>query len=1051
MGKIRKRSCSSPLVRKRNERMVWLGSYTLLFAVMAALTFFWYIITDMTLISDTAGMGQYYSSLLYFRSYLRDVLVNLIGGNGLVLPTYEFTLGLGGDILTTLVQYALGDPLSLLCMFFDEDKMWLCYNIIVILRMYFSGLAFGMLSFTVCGREKPAVGVLAGSACYAFCGWALCASVNNVYFLNPLIWLPLVIAGAQKILDGKRPYLLVLSVYFAAVGCVSFFAMMALALIVFIIVRAVTLKGEINGSCLVGRALKSILFFALGAGLAAVVLYPVIIADLNEITSGTLLSLLLFPFTDSASTLEYVTESLGSSAFSTGLTVSVVAIPAIVTLFMVRKKNTTLKIMLVLAVLVSFVPCAWYVLTQDAYIVSVWGFALALAACMAVTVAWEDMIASGKRENLPTIIIMSAYMLLVVIFTYDESSSLVMNLVMALVIIAVLLLFPSPEKTHREYSVKQVCVVLVAVVSVLLGQNFDTGLFKDNAVADSAEIEEAENITVNTALAAQRVAASTGYSGYLRYETNSQSNDGFVNGVSSTSSLWSSSNQYQTYAAERLGLNSEGSSFGNYDLRASLLSLAGVKYYVTSSAVPPYGFSWFGDVVLNSDAVEEYMQEMTEKYGELSDDDKDAVTASVQESYYVYTNNYALPLGYTYSTAVAESDTLDLNAVQLQELMLQSLVVSDEALADSDASSATYRSTLLWYSITAGDGVTVGDNYIVTTGENNTVTLDFVNFAYSETYIVLEGLSLDTTTEYERYMSEDYGDPDDVYSQLDWLLLERSDRIALYLDSLTIPSASEETYTLTFATYDSAGNKKTSNININEDDVYICKNLAYFSRGATRVTITFSEAGVYTFDSLYIICQRMDNYADQIAALSEDALENIEIGTDSVFGTISLDEDKWLCVAFPYSEGWTVYVDGVETEYTCANLQYIGLKVSAGEHEILLVYRTPGLDEGVILSIACAALFVLAIVIGEILRRKKRVAQRKALAGEPYAAEAEKNGVSPENADVREDAQLEYAMMQSDSQPENEDALPDSGEEPVIISDDEALTADDDKQGGDVK
>jgi uncharacterized membrane protein YfhO len=137
------------------------------------------------------------------------------------------------------------------------------------------------------------------------------------------------------------------------------------------------------------------------------------------------------------------------------------------------------------------------------------------------------------------------------------------------------------------------------------------------------------------------------------------------------------------------------------------------------------------------------------------------------------------------------------------------------------------------------------------------------------------------------------------------------------------------------------------------------------------VTIKFSKVGIYSFDSFEIVCQPMDNYADQIASLKSNGLENVEIGNDTVSGTITLDQPKFLCFSIPYSNGWTAYVDGEKAPLYLANVKNMALALDEGTHEIVLTYHTPYLRIGALIS---AGGFVIFIGIGcfEIRKRKKK-------------------------------------------------------------------------------
>ena len=133
--------------------------------------------------------------------------------------------------------------------------------------------------------------------------------------------------------------------------------------------------------------------------------------------------------------------------------------------------------------------------------------------------------------------------------------------------------------------------------------------------------------------------------------------------------------------------------------------------------------------------------------------------------------------------------------------------------------------------------------------------------------------------------------------------------------------------------------------------------------------ITFPKEGIYSFDSMNIVCQPMNEYKAMCDVLKENVLENINLGEDLVTGTVSLDSDKILCLTIPYEKGWNLYVDGEETEILHANTMFMGVLLDAGEHTIVLEYHTYRAKWGILISIAGIAAFAAVIII---YRRKNK-------------------------------------------------------------------------------
>ena len=116
----------------------------------------------------------------------------------------------------------------------------------------------------------------------------------------------------------------------------------------------------------------------------------------------------------------------------------------------------------------------------------------------------------------------------------------------------------------------------------------------------------------------------------------------------------------------------------------------------------------------------------------------------------------------------------------------------------------------------------------------------------------------------------------------------------------------------------------------------------------------------------------MKGYAEETAARKENVLENMEIGTNRISGQIHLSENKILCLAFPYSTGWTAWVDGEKTDIQKVNYQYMGLNLTPGTHSIRLHYQLPGLHYAFLITAGGAGVFVLIILFNFFRKRRRR-------------------------------------------------------------------------------
>ena len=96
-----------------------------------------------------------------------------------------------------------------------------------------------------------------------------------------------------------------------------------------------------------------------------------------------------------------------------------------------------------------------------------------------------------------------------------------------------------------------------------------------------------------------------------------------------------------------------------------------------------------------------------------------------------------------------------------------------------------------------------------------------------------------------------------------------------------------------------------------------------------------------------------------------------EMSDRCVKGHIDMQTAGKLVFSIPCEDGWTLFVDGKETDKEQFLNSLIGVTLEAGSHEIELRYETPGLKEGAMISGFAAAVFG-AVTIVLYLKEKKR-------------------------------------------------------------------------------
>lgn len=120
-----------------------------------------------------------------------------------------------------------------------------------------------------------------------------------------------------------------------------------------------------------------------------------------------------------------------------------------------------------------------------------------------------------------------------------------------------------------------------------------------------------------------------------------------------------------------------------------------------------------------------------------------------------------------------------------------------------------------------------------------------------------------------------------------------------------------------------------------------------------KITITYQVKDAGTDRKLTIFAASMDKdvFLDFYNDSLENALTNQDIEGNKITGEISLSENKKMTFMIPYDKGWHIKVDGIEEELIDTNNGFCAVNLSAGEHDIELIYTPQGLEIGTAISI----------------------------------------------------------------------------------------------------
>lgn len=979
--------------RKSNRRLRYFLVYTILYLILAGLLVLFFRLQNRSLVYHADAWRQHLRALAYYGKWLRGNLWHLLHDHSLTPQAWSFGLGYGSDVLTTLHYYCIGEPLTALTVFVPERFTKYYFEFLILLRPYLAGLSFSAYAEYMIGRKQlhgtgsctttgfGSFPILCGALCYVFSGTVLYLGMLHPFFVTPMIYLPLLFLGVEKVLRERKPRIFLVTVWLAALSNFYFFYMLAWMTAVYALVRVIArTRGEQairnagagtagagqthRRNCVsrIPEALRRILqllgYAAAGTMAAGAVLIPILVQFQSDPRNATSYGLPLFY------EKEYYSELLKNAVtfinhplYDTELCLSVVCIAAVITLFFLRGHGQ-LKLAVIGAAVMLCLPAAGYVMNGGAYVINRWTFAVEFLLAFVLTVVWSDEQVRFRGKNIGRGL---AFLLVLV--------TIALNIVIGYVRI------PAGENGGS-------------------GQNGFPSEFADEQTAEEYMTAAGRN---ESAAVTQYAAAAENPVFYRYTGRDLTYNAGTQTQTSSTQFCWSLANGSVADFFKALGVNEEQNfSYTGLDDRTALEALAGVKYYTIAydndyeKQFVPYGFADCGTVEAWNSA-----DSLQEKSGAVYGDDS---WEPVVPTYHIYQNTFALPIGYTYTGFVSRSafDAMDLT--ERQEALLQGVVLESEDEERMNAGKEDRQETgneeslqakvsgleqvqpefseeKRTYTVETGDGVSyaaeaddgvsnalegpvapAADNgkeasasYFRVTKAGAKVTLRFEAAEEAETYLVLRDLDAGPL---------DVKDGEGVKDGED----EKSDTQAEMQEIYPIQ--------VTALRDGTALTDKTLNYKTEINQYYsgwkdFAINMGYRSHGADALEITFQSEGVYSMSELAVVVQpteeMMRHAVDRLVCTMTDVdlhRNPVSFASSEITGTVNAEQDRYLVFSIPYSKGWTVYDNGKKAELQKANLMYLGMPIETGSHEIRLVYRTPGGTAGIFVSLAGVALMI---------------------------------------------------------------------------------------------
>lgn len=923
----------------RNKRKFFL-LYTALFVFLLFFVFYNFIVNGITFVRWGDGYWQHYTCLEYYGKWLRSIAYTLFNEHRLVIPSWDFSIGLGSDVLTTFSYYAMGDPLAALSVLVPVKYTSYLFCFLSVLRHYLAGLFFSLYCFE--RKQKDTLAVAISTFVYVFGSFAVSASTKHPYFINAMIYLPVIFICVEKILKNKNPIYLSLIVCIAAVSNFYFFYVLAIATVIYVFLRLFAVyKKDIKA--MIAPFIKIAVSSVIGVIMGMIVFLPTVYrlftdSRISVDTERSLFYPLAYYLRIPAGFVTY-----NYCGASTLFGYSVITVFALVALFMIKKKYFTLKLSLIICAVGFLFPAFGSLANGFSYPTNRWMFVFSFALSFALCVSWEELFTASKKRTAVIAALPVIYAALCFLTDQTVIKNMLLSTVLILAVSALIIInrfFLENKPNLRKYT--RIAVAVVSLISIIINSQFTFAyLGKYYTPYEIRTFASGDSVAVKNHI------KEASPEGFFRYTGDYLAvNDNVRKGLSNTQQYWSFSNASVSDFQNAVNLNEPYYQWVNgFDEITSINTLSSVRYYYDSpeykTAAIPYGY-----------------------------------TATETEN--LYENTYYLPVGYTYDSYITREYFNSLpTSLDKQQAMLQGVVLEEATDRCENVIPEFATKQVDFKMLLKDDDVTFdGDHTFTVTKEGATLYFAVRPEKNSEFYLSVKDISYEGIAEYSIYTDDAYSDPGNLYDMEDFYALDKDMQEEIRGEAKYFIEEKELDFDIGVMNDDKEYvNVKKLTYFTPEFDFYCGKtsfdvNLGYTEDGYSYVAIKFPFIGKYTIGDISFMAQSMGIYTDSVNKLGEEALQNVVFDDDVLTGDITVSGNKILCLSIPYSAGWTAYVDGVETEIIKANVMYSAIHLTEGEHKVELRYSTPALNYGIILTIFGIILLLLYYLWYYIGRKK---------------------------------------------------------------------------------
>ncbi len=360
---------------KETGKVKYYISYTIAFFIVSLIVFLPFLLRGNNLVSAADSYNQFYPTYTYISQYIKEFFQCLIHRNS--IPMFDFSIGFGNDIITTLNYYGLGDIFYITAFLASKQSSEVFLTLTILLKIYAAGI-----SFSIWGRyhQLSSPALLAASIFYAFSGFTYSFGLLFPTFMLAQVTLPLFILGLDMLIEADQTWkiskVLILSIFIQALNGFYFLYMETVFGIIYFLVRFFVLNRK-KLKKFIFCACNAVWQYLLGIGMASFFFVPVLLEFLksprSEETSFSLGKIIeLYPIKAWCERLEGLLTAPG---YGSGLGLCAIAVVCIIFIYSTHK-YTESKILFLLLGVSYCLPITGSIMNGFSYSTERWLFLL---------------------------------------------------------------------------------------------------------------------------------------------------------------------------------------------------------------------------------------------------------------------------------------------------------------------------------------------------------------------------------------------------------------------------------------------------------------------------------------------------------------------------------------------------------------------------------------------------------------------------------------------------------------------------------------------------